>query len=163
MARANHHSNRINLLAHGSSKMARVCIKPPSGHNFLMFFALSHNKWSKIGTEAKFGGSVASTIWSEQSAIETTTCIAFFIVKSVFLGSTAATCENMLRRVWTNSHKFGQQELCNILQELSSNAFKRHRYSKRRCQAIPGGPIGVAQYNIVVCRNCTATPCNTEL
>ena len=35
-----------------------------------MFFALSFNTWSKIGTEAKFGGSVASTIWSEQPAIE---------------------------------------------------------------------------------------------
>ena len=32
-----------------------------------------HNKWSKIGTEAKFSGSVASTIWSEQPATETTT------------------------------------------------------------------------------------------
>ena len=30
---------------------------------------------SKIGTEAKFGGSVASVIWGEQPAIETTTRI----------------------------------------------------------------------------------------
>ena len=30
---------------------------------------------SKIGTEAKFGGSVAFTIWGEQPAIETTTSI----------------------------------------------------------------------------------------
>ena len=38
-------------------------------------FSHCHNKWSKIGTEAKFGGSVASMIWSERQAIETTTRI----------------------------------------------------------------------------------------
>ena len=36
-------------------------------------FSHYHNKWSKIGTEAKFGGSVASVIWGEQPATETAT------------------------------------------------------------------------------------------
>ena len=45
-----------------------------SHHQGITFLCFSHchNKWSKIGTEAKFGGSVASMICSEQLAIETT-------------------------------------------------------------------------------------------
>ena len=51
---------------------AHLFVNRPSG---ITFWCFAHwpNKWSKIGTEAKFGGPVASTIWSEQPAIETTT------------------------------------------------------------------------------------------
>ena len=56
---------------------------------------------------------------------------SIFSVKSVFLGSTTSTCGNML---WSSAGGFPHitcRELCNILQELSSDVFKRHRYSKR--------------------------------
>ena len=33
--------------------------KPPPGYSFLMI-SHCHNKWSKIDTKAKFGGSIAS-------------------------------------------------------------------------------------------------------
>ena len=61
---------------------------------------------------------------------------SIFSVKSVFLGSTAATCENMLLSSVDGFPQVRAQELCNILQELSSNVFKRHRYSKKLCRAI---------------------------
>ena len=43
-------------------------LTPPHGEDVVVQVTRS-----KIGTEAKFGSSVASMIWGEQSAIETTT------------------------------------------------------------------------------------------
>ena len=63
----------------------------PPGITF-WYFSHYHKKWSKIGTEIKFGGSVDPTTWSDQPwpSIETTTrmdisvrnygaCIAFSV------------------------------------------------------------------------------------
>ena len=48
--------------------------KPPSVIRILGFVD-SHRKWATVAREVNFGGSVASVIWSEQPAIETTTRI----------------------------------------------------------------------------------------
>ena len=46
--------------------------KPPSIIRILGFVD-SQRKWATVAREVNFGGSVASVIWSEQPAIETTT------------------------------------------------------------------------------------------
>ena len=50
---------------------------------------------------------------------------SIFSVKSVSLGSTAATFENMSRSSIIMDGF--PHELCNTLQKVSSNVFKRHR------------------------------------
>ena len=62
-----------------------------------MFFTLSYcNKWSQIGTEATFGGSVASMIWSERQVIETTTRIDIsarnYVVHALLWGELTQKC-----------------------------------------------------------------------
>ena len=49
-----------------------ACTKPPSIIRILGFVD-NQRKWAIVAREINFGGSVASVIWSEQSAIETTT------------------------------------------------------------------------------------------
>ena len=44
-----------------------------------MFFILSYIKWDKIGSKAKFGGSVASVIPVEQQAMKLATRIIIII------------------------------------------------------------------------------------
>ena len=39
----------------------------------MLGFVDSQRKWATVAREINFGGSVASVIWSEQPAIETTT------------------------------------------------------------------------------------------
>ena len=73
-----------------------VACKPPSIIRTLGFVD-NHRKWATVAREVTFGGSVASVIWGEQPAIETATMHSIFSVKSVFLGGTATTCENMSR------------------------------------------------------------------
>ena len=129
--------------------------KPPGGYNFLMFLHC-HKMRSKIGTAAKFGGSVASTIWSEQPAIETTTrmdimigselcgvCVhSVFNVKSMFAGSTTAcnVCKHVAvkhGRVPTSSGAGN----CQHASRSKLKCIKRHRHFKitlvRLC--LPGG------------------------
>ena len=63
-------------------------------------------------------------------------CIhSIFSVESVFLGSTTATCENMVGSSAGGFPYITCRESCNILQTLSSNVFKRH--DKKLYQAIP--------------------------
>ena len=62
-------------------------------------------------------------------------------VKSVFLGSTTTTCENMLGSSAGGFPHITCQELCNILQKLSSNVIKRHRYKKNSVMLYPGGGL----------------------
>ena len=49
-------------------------LRPRLGHRILMF-SHCHIKWNKIGSKAKFGGSVASVISVEEAAIEIATKI----------------------------------------------------------------------------------------
>ena len=52
--------------------------KPLSEYSFtrlLLCFSHCHNSWSKMGTEATFGGAVAFMIWIKQPAMKTTTSI----------------------------------------------------------------------------------------
>ena len=48
------------------------CVKPPSVFEMLGFVD-NQRKWATVAREVNFGGSVASVIWVEQPAIETTT------------------------------------------------------------------------------------------
>ena len=63
-----------NIMTRATTMLA---VSHPEGITSHDFWCVSHchNKWSKIGTEEKFGGSVASMIWNERQAIEITTRI----------------------------------------------------------------------------------------
>ena len=61
----------LQLLVH-SPTVLEMTPKPPSVFKMLGFVG-SQRKWANVAREINFGGSVASVIWSEQPAVETTT------------------------------------------------------------------------------------------